>query len=831
MPWLPFSTICLLELNKNQIIPDLLFFGTFIVVFTRMRSGIFFSALLLLSAVGAQAQLVTTVPPPVSKEKLGLSDLSFKTDSSALSVVGASRSSKLISDLPITIHVVTREEIELNHYTSLADALKSLPGMRVSQPGIGELGETFQLRGLTGNLYTMILINGIPIKPSAVKGMPVMAQLPVQQAERIEIIYGPAAAVYGADAVSGVINIVTREADKGTFALADVSLGENRYRNSNFMVGGKAGRNENILKYSFYGSYTSQYDFHLRKGYEDVYNPLNYPQEKGITYNIGGTDYEPLEITEDLFNNDANEISSFIDQNYPANYSGTLNMPDMQNFPAESNLLGFNLRFRDFSFSFNNIYRKTHSALGQSSYFFKYDNPQNFWGENISQATLSYNHGWTERFSTTTNVSSLNYRMDNNTSTGITFSGYTDNVYRYSVSNDILFEQLFTVTPKPNIEILSGVTYQLSGNLPQTNYLDAPFNTTKYKAFSNVVDFSDPVSGDFGLNPMKYHNYSFFSQTYFSMDDLRFMGGLRFDQNSQYGFSFSPRLAALYKHSDRLSTRASVGFAYKAPPASLAWQSLAIKAGANLDSLLYIAVPNPDLEPENFMSVELGTIKTFGKRKRTIMNLSIFYNEMRNLIMEQMVLVSSRPDLPLAVSLTDTASVLTRSNLKDAKLRYYGLQATFQFNEIVKSINLNAELSLTFAEEDKSMPNITDIATEFITDFTLMPKHFGQLRVSMEPVRDKLFLNINTIWESDWLRLIIPFEDLYNQLFKDVDGFYSMDVSLTYRISPSLNSFIKVVNLFNEQYGGPAYSETNTPLPYNPQAGRTISFGLTYRLN
>lgn len=796
-----------------------------------MRSGILFSALLLLFTFRTQAQIVTTTTSSVPKEKLGLIDLTFKSDSSTQRVVGASRSSKLISDLPITIHVVTREEIEMNHYTSLADALKSLPGMRVSQPGIGELGETFQLRGLTGNFYTMILINGIPIKPSVVKGMPIMAQLPVQQAERIEIIYGPAAAVYGADAVSGVINIVTREADKGTFALADVSLGENRYRNSNFMVGGKAGRNENILKYSFYGSYSSQYDFHLRSGYEDVYNPLNYPQEKGITYDIGGTDYQPLEITEESFSGVDSDINNFIDVNYPLNYSGTLNMPDMQNFPSESNLLGFNLKFRDFSFSFNNFYRKTHSALGQSTYFFKYDNPQNFWGENISQASVSYNHGWSEKLSTTTNVSSLNYRMDNNSSTGITFSGYTDNVYRYSASNDILFEQLFTVLPKPNIEVLSGVTYMLSGNLPQTNYLDAPFNTGKYRAFSNSVDFTDPVAGDFGIHPKTFHNYSFFSQTYLSLKDLRFMGGLRFDQNSQYGFSFSPRLAALYKHNDRLATRASVGFAYKAPPSSLAWQSLAIKAGANLDSLMYISVPNPDLEPENFMSVELGTIKTFGKRDKTVLNLSIFYNEMRNLIMEQSVLLSSRPDLPLAIIPTDTSTVLTRSNLKDAKKRYYGLQATFQFNELVKSINLNAELSLTFAEENNSMPNITNIATEFITDFTLMPKHFGQLRVSMEPVRDKLFLNINTIWESDWLRLIIPFEDLYSQLFKDVDGFYSLDLSLTYKISPSLNSFIRVVNLFNEQYGGPAYSETNTPLPYNPQAGRTISFGLTYRLN
>ena len=99
----------------------------------------------------------------------------------------------------------------------------------------------------------MILIIGLPVKPSTVIGMPISSQLPVRQAERIEVIYGPAAAVYGADAVSGVINIITREADKGTFVMGDISLGQSGYRSGNFMVGGKAGKNRNILQYSFYG--------------------------------------------------------------------------------------------------------------------------------------------------------------------------------------------------------------------------------------------------------------------------------------------------------------------------------------------------------------------------------------------------------------------------------------------------------------------------------------------------------------------------------------------------------------------------------------------------
>ena len=295
-----------------------------------MKPGILFLIICLWAVFETKAQVVTTLPTKPDLQKLGPADLALSSGTGDMSVMSASRSSKLISELPITIHVVTREEIERNHFTSLADVLKSLPGMRVSQPGTGELGETFQLRGLTGNMYTMILINGMPVKPSGVKGMPILSQLPVRQAERIEIIYGPAAAVYGADAVSGVINIITREADKGTFALADISLGENRYRNSNFMVGGKAGRNKNILQYNFYGSLTSQQDFNLRDGYEEVYNPLHYLQERGYRYNIGGTEYEPLEITEEVLGGSVTDINSFISSNYPVNYQGSLTLPEIE---------------------------------------------------------------------------------------------------------------------------------------------------------------------------------------------------------------------------------------------------------------------------------------------------------------------------------------------------------------------------------------------------------------------------------------------------------------------------------------------------------------------
>jgi outer membrane receptor protein involved in Fe transport len=657
--------------------------------------------------------------------------------------------------------------------------------------------------------------------------MPVSAQLPVHQAERIEVIYGPAAAVYGADAVSGVINIITREADKGTFAMGDISLGQFDYRSGNFMVGGKTGKNKNIMQYSFYGGLSEVGDLNIKKRYEDVYNPLQHLQETGKTFRIGGTEYEPLEITENLLLGAGIQPDDFVAQNYPVNYKGSLTMPAIEDLPAASNNLGFILKYRGVSMSFNNMYRRTHSSLSQSPYFYIYNNPQNFWAENIRSTTLSYNHEWSPRLATTTNFSSLIYKMDNNSSMGVTFIDYTDRVYRYAAGRDMLLEQLFTVMPVNNLEIMSGITYQYSGNLPQTNFLETPFNQKEYSFFSKKVDLLDTLSNNFGINPLVYHNFSIFSQVYYSLKSFRFMGGIRFDDNSLYGSSISPRLAGLYIINDRTSFRGSVGFAYKAPPSSLAWQSLAYRAGLNHDSLIYVSVPNPDLKPEKYMSVELGIIKKY--RKGLNLNVSIYYNEIRNLIVDLNVPTASL-NLPLAIIKPDTASVLMRSNSDKSVSRLYGLQGTFRIDDIIKSIHLNGELSLTFAKSSEKFPEILQIATDYISNFTLIPNHFGQLKISLQPVKN-LYLQVTSIWESSWMRLLIPIKELYTDIFKDFDGFYSMDAVVNYRFGANLNGFLKVNNIFDERYGGPAYSGMSTPLPYSPQTGRSIHVGLTYTLN
>jgi len=189
-------------------------------------------------------------------------------------------------------------------------------------------------------------------------------------------------------------------------------------------------------------------------------------------------------------------------------------------------------------------------------------------------------------------------------------------------------------------------------------------------------------------------------------------------------------------------------------------------------------------------------------------------------------------NLPLAIlePYPDTTKVLMRSNSEESVSRFYGLQGTFRLKDIFKSIHMDWELSLTFANSSTKFPNPVEMTGYYFSNFQLIPNHFGQMKISMQPAKN-LYLQVTSIWESSWLRVLVPFKELYNEIFKNKDGFYSMDFVANYKFGANLNGFIKVNNVFDERFGGPVYSGMNTPLPYNPQTGRSIHLGLTYTLN
>lgn len=129
-------------------------------------------------------------------------------------VVTAAGHEQSVKDAPASISVVTREDLEKQAYTDVIDAVKNLPGVFVTNGGNMQ---DISIRGMSAG-YTLYLVDGRPVSAgrsvntNGADGGKQIGLPPLSMIERIEVIRGPASTLYGADAMGGVVNIITRKA-------------------------------------------------------------------------------------------------------------------------------------------------------------------------------------------------------------------------------------------------------------------------------------------------------------------------------------------------------------------------------------------------------------------------------------------------------------------------------------------------------------------------------------------------------------------------------------------------------------------------------------------
>lgn len=163
----------------------------------------------------------------------------FSTDTlETITVTSATKTEQSIKDVTSNIDVITTEEIEEKHYTTVVDALNTIPGISfTSNGGIGQPTSVY-LRGMDSN-KTLVLIDGIRYNdPTGLSGAN-FAHLMITDIERIEVIKGAQSSIWGADASAGVINIITKKAKEGTFTNISTEYGSYNFKKVNAGVSHK----------------------------------------------------------------------------------------------------------------------------------------------------------------------------------------------------------------------------------------------------------------------------------------------------------------------------------------------------------------------------------------------------------------------------------------------------------------------------------------------------------------------------------------------------------------------------------------------------------------
>jgi iron complex outermembrane recepter protein len=193
-------------------------------------------------------------------------------------VSSASKSKETVFQSPLSTTVVTKEEIQNAGITSIPEALRLVPGMIVREKTPGNYD--VHIRGndnvpsnnipvYSENSMSLVMIDGRPVYNSAFGGT-FWETLPIGliDIERIEVIRGPSSALYGPNAVTGVINIITKKTSESKIHVnADAQVGNIDTKIANASVSGGIGKLRARISgnYTEMGRFTENF-YHYRTG-------------------------------------------------------------------------------------------------------------------------------------------------------------------------------------------------------------------------------------------------------------------------------------------------------------------------------------------------------------------------------------------------------------------------------------------------------------------------------------------------------------------------------------------------------------------------------------
>jgi iron complex outermembrane receptor protein len=194
--------------------------------------------LLAIYAVPVSAQAQQTSPLP---HKADLSSMNIE-DLMNVKVTSASKKAESLSGAPAAIFVITGDVIRRGGFSSIPDALRLAPGLHVAQQSAHVWNVA--ARGFSGvfNRDMLVLIDGRLVYTPLFGGVWWDVQdLPLEDIDRIEVIRGPGGTLWGANAVNGVINIITKNAGDTQGALVSTSTGMNEGYGTRIRYGGRPG--------------------------------------------------------------------------------------------------------------------------------------------------------------------------------------------------------------------------------------------------------------------------------------------------------------------------------------------------------------------------------------------------------------------------------------------------------------------------------------------------------------------------------------------------------------------------------------------------------------
>ena len=358
-------------------------------------------------------------------------------------------------DLPFkensrTINIITAEDIKNSAAITVADLLQQVAGVDIRRRGTGGSQADLYIRG-GGFDQTLLLIDGIKMDDPQTGHHTLNAALPVEVIERIEIIKGPAARVYGQNAFTGAINIVTKKNLNNT-VLVNAEAGSFGQLNGSVTAGIEKTNSSHIVHA---GKLTSE-------GYR---NNTDYDNSNYFLKSVFNQNAQPIEM-----------IATFFERNFGAENFYTTNETFNEYEETQNSLLGFTTEFNSEKFK---IQPRVYWKRNQDMFLLRRDEPLFFRNFHISNKI-----GAEANAALTSNIGITGFGLDlskiylrsNNLGNRQRFMATAFAEHRFSLANDKL-----DITPGVAVTYFSDFKFNAFPGL------DVGFDITdRFKAYGNV---------------------------------------------------------------------------------------------------------------------------------------------------------------------------------------------------------------------------------------------------------------------------------------------------------------------------------------------------------
>lgn len=226
----------------------------------------------------------------------------------SITVTSVAKKEQSLLDAAAAAFVITQEDIRRSGVTTLPDALAMAPGVQVARINSGNW--SVSTRGFAGSTSNklLVLIDGRSVYSPAYSGVFWdMQNTLLEDVERIEVIRGPGGTLWGANAVNGVINIITKQAQDTVGSLVRISGGNQLFGTAG-RYGAKLGENTHGRAYVSYDSYGSNSLYETKQSAQDEWRPLQ------TGFRFDGEPDEELNWTlqGDAYRNEKEQFVSFL---------------------------------------------------------------------------------------------------------------------------------------------------------------------------------------------------------------------------------------------------------------------------------------------------------------------------------------------------------------------------------------------------------------------------------------------------------------------------------------------------------------------------------------